>query len=139
MQLVYCPSGHKLHQMTAKMLANPPRSSYSAGARCDVCGTTITDRGAVFHCDICSYDLCQKCFDHTDKAMKCCCCGSKAVMDRWTPDDFRSLNNTDPSQRCDLCQQECKDQFMIVCRVCQKKTCAACCKSKAVCFKFLTK
>lgn len=91
---IKCPEGHELFTKSFSEVRARPGSEYQSGGFCDNCGCSFHDDDVFFHCESCSFDLCQQCrkmqresdtpsptetpqsCDSTDKPLQCtaCCC-----------------------------------------------------------------
>ena len=53
---VLCPKDHPLTMLYTK----PP--GYGSAGMCDVCSKKLISEDGNYHCGICKYDLCKKCY-----------------------------------------------------------------------------
>ena len=126
----YCPLFHQLHRMTMMDLMGRPYSPYAAGAQCDNCSVSLSAAETVYHCDICKYDLCQKCFASITTCSDC-----QGTLIRRTVADLASFDSTISGLKCFKCdtflnQQSSAPalQFVLVCCNCGRKECSECYK-----------
>ena len=122
-----------LHEVPLCVVASRPDSPYVGGARCDLCSKRITGDDPFFHCDICSFDLCEGCMGNLSERISICGgCGNKTVI-RMTADDFLSENKEQPGRLCSKCQKMKGDSFFMVCTSCKYGICANCYYVQVVC------
>jgi len=121
--LIYCPNGHHMTRMALPDLQRRSDSSYRAGFICNACskGTSMI----LYHCDICSYDLCRSC-GMTAIGRNQCELGHPLV--RFTKDDLLAYDKRSPSRRCVHCNKESSFPFMMMCPSCYYNVCPECYK-----------
>ena len=118
-QMVYCPEGHVLTPMTETHL-RAINDEYDGGYHCDAC---MSSRAQLYHCDLCSFDLCRAC--GVAAAEKSCCVQNHQLL-RFTAEDIAAANISKPSRPCTKCKASDPFQFMMVCPGCEYYLCPKC-------------
>ena len=113
-------------------LQRRPESDYASGFTCDAChkGTSM----ALFHCDVCNFDLCRPC-GMSAIGRSQCPVGHPLI--RFTMDDFVACDKRNPERSCSVCKQTDTHLFMMVCLSCDYKLCPTCYTDQIVCFHFV--
>ena len=119
-------------RMALPDLQRRPGSGYASGFSCDAChkGTSM----ALFHCDLCNYDLCRPC---GMSAIGRCQCPIGHPLIRFTKDDFLAFDKHTPSRNCNSCKKTDTYPFMMICPSCDYKMCPTCFKDQVVCCNIL--
>jgi len=94
--------------------------SYRDGFRCDGCGQG--NGTVIFHCDLCSYDLCRSCgMASVGKSQ----CSNGHPLIRFDREDFLALSKHRPPANCSCCGTPCTP-FAMVCPSCKYYMCPEC-------------
>ena len=126
-QLIYCPKGHHLSQMSLPDLQRRG-TEYAGGFCCDGCskGTSVS----LFHCDLCNFDLCRAC-GMAAVGRSQCPIGHPLL--RFTKDDLLAYDKHNCTRVCNACNKSCSGPFMMICPTCKYNMCPCCYKATVVC------
>ena len=115
-------------RMSLPDLQSRPGSGYAGGFSCDACskGTSM----ALFHCDICNFDLCRSC---GMSAIGRCQCPAGHNLIRYNRDDFVAIDKHEPMRNCSSCGKKDGYPFMMVCPSCEYRMCPVCFQDQVVC------
>lgn len=112
------------------------------GGTCDVCNCSLKPPARSFHCDLCSYDMCENCAERAWRNAACKTCpGSNTLAHpvlRCTLQDIGSEDKKalDDPPRCNSCGEplcSLSSSPLYMCVRCTSAICSACYRRDVVC------